>query len=50
MPELDLEVLAAGLASAAESWVDKLVAEQVASALANQDSTLWGAQAQHPTQ
>jgi glucose-6-phosphate isomerase len=46
MSELDVDVLAAGLAGAAEAWVDKLVAERVASALANQDPTLWGAQAQ----
>lgn len=46
MSQLTVEILAAGLASAAESWVDKLVAEQVASALARQDPTLWGPQAQ----
>src|SRR5947209_2748328 len=46
MPELHVDVLAAGLAGAAKSWVDKLVAERVASALANQDPTLWGVQAQ----
>src|SRR5437764_7195100 len=46
MPQLDVDILATSLASAAEAWVDKLVAERVASALANQDPTLWGAQAQ----
>jgi glucose-6-phosphate isomerase len=46
MPELDVDILATGLAGAAESWVHKLVAERVASALADQDPTLWGPQAQ----
>jgi len=46
MPQLDVDILATGLAGAAESWVDKLVAERVASALAHQDPTLWGPQAQ----
>jgi glucose-6-phosphate isomerase len=46
MPELKVDIVAASLASAAESWVDKLVAERVAAALADQDSTLWGRQAQ----
>jgi glucose-6-phosphate isomerase len=46
MPGLPVDILASGLAGAAQSWVDKLVAEQVASALGNQDSTLWGPQAQ----
>jgi glucose-6-phosphate isomerase len=46
MPQLDVDILATSLASAAEAWVDKLVAERVASALAHQDPTLWGAQAQ----
>ncbi|MGH3852596.1 MAG: glucose-6-phosphate isomerase [Pseudonocardiaceae bacterium] len=35
-----------GLAGAAQAWVDKLVAERVASALASQDPTLWGPAAQ----
>ncbi|MEO7195673.1 MAG: glucose-6-phosphate isomerase [Pseudonocardiaceae bacterium] len=34
------------LVGAAQTWVDKLVAERVASALASQDSTLWGPGAQ----
>jgi glucose-6-phosphate isomerase len=45
MTQLDVDILATGLAGTAESWVDKLVAEQVASALARQDPTLWGPQA-----
>ncbi|MGH3824293.1 MAG: glucose-6-phosphate isomerase [Pseudonocardiaceae bacterium] len=45
MSQLTVDILAASLAAAAESWVDKLVAEQVASALAQQDPTLWGPQA-----
>ncbi len=46
MSQLTVDILAAGLAGAAESWVDKLVAERVASALADQDPALWGPQAQ----
>ncbi|HYZ38796.1 MAG TPA: glucose-6-phosphate isomerase [Pseudonocardiaceae bacterium] len=46
MPELTVDILATGLAGTAQSWVDKLVAERVASALGNQDPTLWGPQAQ----
>jgi glucose-6-phosphate isomerase len=46
MPELTVDILATGLAGAAQSWVDKLVAERVASALGSQDPTLWGPQAQ----
>jgi glucose-6-phosphate isomerase len=46
MSQLNVEILATGLAGAAESWVDKLVAERVASALATQDPTLWGPQAE----
>ncbi len=46
MSQLNVDILAAGVAGAAESWVDKLVAERVASALADQDPTLWGPQAQ----
>ncbi|MGH3695560.1 MAG: glucose-6-phosphate isomerase [Pseudonocardiaceae bacterium] len=45
MSQLNVDILATGLAGAAESWVDKLVAERVASALADQDPTLWGPQA-----
>jgi hypothetical protein len=46
MPELKVDIVAASLASTAESWVDKLVAERVAAAPANQDPTLWGRQVQ----
>jgi glucose-6-phosphate isomerase len=46
MPDLNVDILAAGLAGSAQAWVDKLVAEQVASALAQEDPTLWGPQAQ----
>jgi glucose-6-phosphate isomerase len=46
MSQLTVDILAAGMDSATESWVDKLVAERVASALANQDPTLWGPQAE----
>jgi glucose-6-phosphate isomerase len=46
MPELKVDIVAGRLDSAAESWLDKLVAERVASALANQDLTLWGRPAQ----
>jgi glucose-6-phosphate isomerase len=45
MSELTVDILAAGLAAVAESWVDKLVAEQVASALVHRDPSLWGPQA-----
>jgi glucose-6-phosphate isomerase len=45
MAALTVDILTAGVASAAESWVDKLVAERIASALASQDPTLWGPQA-----
>ncbi|MGH3717742.1 MAG: glucose-6-phosphate isomerase [Pseudonocardiaceae bacterium] len=38
--------MAPGLMGAAQAWVDKLVADQVASGLAGQDPTLWGPQAQ----
>jgi glucose-6-phosphate isomerase len=46
MSQFNVDILATALAGAAESWVDKLAAERVASALANQDPTLWGPQAQ----
>ncbi|MDQ4102562.1 MAG: glucose-6-phosphate isomerase, partial [Actinomycetota bacterium] len=46
MSELTVGIRLPGLAGAAESWADKLVAERVASALASQDPTLWGPQAQ----
>ncbi|MGH3826437.1 MAG: hypothetical protein ACRDQX_04580, partial [Pseudonocardiaceae bacterium] len=38
--------VAPALAGAVQAWVDKLVAERVASALASQDPTLWGPEAQ----
>ncbi len=46
MPQLTVDLHAPGLAGTTVSWVDKLVAERVASALASQDPTLWGPQAQ----
>ncbi|MDQ3760161.1 MAG: glucose-6-phosphate isomerase [Actinomycetota bacterium] len=46
MSQLAVDIRATSLAGAADSWVDKLVAERVASALAKQDPTLWGPQAQ----
>lgn len=46
MSQLTVDLLSAALSGAAESWLDKLVAEQVASALSHQDPTLWGPQAQ----
>jgi glucose-6-phosphate isomerase len=47
MSPLNVDILTAGLAGAAESWVDKLTEERVASALASQDPALWGPRAQH---
>ncbi|MGH3787159.1 MAG: glucose-6-phosphate isomerase [Pseudonocardiaceae bacterium] len=46
MAQLAVELRTPGLAGATESWVDKLVAERVASALTDQDPTLWGPQAE----
>lgn len=50
MSQLTVEVLATGRAGEGQMWVqplvDKLVEDQVASALANQDPTLWGPRAQ----
>jgi glucose-6-phosphate isomerase len=47
MSQLTVDVRASsGVAREGQALVDKLVAEQVASALANQDPTLWGPQAQ----
>jgi glucose-6-phosphate isomerase len=50
MSQLTVEIRSPGGAGAAQAWVaplvDKLVDEQVASALANQDPTLWGPAAQ----
>ncbi len=44
--QLTVDIRSPSVAGAAQAWVDKLVAEQVASALANQDPTLWGPRAQ----
>ncbi|MGH3831430.1 MAG: glucose-6-phosphate isomerase [Pseudonocardiaceae bacterium] len=44
--ELSHVDMAPALAGAAQAWVDKLVTERVASALASQDPTLWGPTAQ----
>lgn len=41
-----VDILSPGLAGAAQAWVDKLIADKVASALARQDQTLWGPKAQ----
>ncbi|MGH3936478.1 MAG: glucose-6-phosphate isomerase, partial [Pseudonocardiaceae bacterium] len=46
MSQLAVDISSPSLATAAQSWVDKLVAEQVASALSRQDPTLWGPRAQ----
>ncbi|MGH3751423.1 MAG: glucose-6-phosphate isomerase [Pseudonocardiaceae bacterium] len=46
MPQLTVDIHSPGLAREAGSLVGKLVAERVASALARQDPTLWGPQAQ----
>lgn len=45
MARLGVDIRDARLAGAAQGWVDKLVADRVASALAKQDPTLWGPQA-----
>jgi glucose-6-phosphate isomerase len=45
-PQHAVDILSAGVAGATQALVDNLVAEQVASALASQDPTLWGSQAQ----
>lgn len=44
MPELEVDIVAGSLASAAESWVDKLVAERVA-----QTTFGWGPRFLHST-
>jgi glucose-6-phosphate isomerase len=44
--QLAVEIHSPAVTAAAQAWVDKLVTEQVASALAHQDPTLWGPQAQ----
>jgi Phosphoglucose isomerase len=46
MSQLAVDIRSPSLATATQSWVDKLVEEQVASALARQDPTLWGPPAQ----
>jgi glucose-6-phosphate isomerase len=46
MSKVTVDIRSAGMAGATEALVDNLVAERVASALANQDPTLWGPQAQ----
>ncbi|MDQ4094214.1 MAG: glucose-6-phosphate isomerase, partial [Actinomycetota bacterium] len=46
MSQLAVDVRSAALAAQAQSCVDKLVEQQVASALADQDPTLWGPQAE----
>jgi glucose-6-phosphate isomerase len=45
MPELTVDIRSARLVAEADSLVDKLVADHIASALAAQDPTLWGPQA-----
>ena len=44
MARLSVDIRDARLAGAVQAWVDKLVADRVASALAQQDPTLWGPQ------
>jgi glucose-6-phosphate isomerase len=46
MSQLTVDICSPGLAGEVGPLVDKLVAERVASALARQDPTLWGPQAQ----
>jgi len=46
MSQLTVDICSPGLAGEAEPLVDKLIAERVASALARQDPTLWGPQAE----
>src|ERR687894_251305 len=46
MPQLAVDIRSPALAAQARSSLDKLVEQQVASALAGQDPTLWGPQAQ----
>ncbi|MGQ0718315.1 MAG: glucose-6-phosphate isomerase [Pseudonocardiales bacterium] len=46
MPQLAVEIRFPGLAGETGLLVDKLIAERVASALARQDPTLWGPQAE----
>jgi glucose-6-phosphate isomerase len=46
MPQLAVDIRSSALAAQARSSLDKLVEQQVASALAGQDPTLWGPQAE----
>src|SRR5918998_5117453 len=46
MPQLAVDIRSPALAAQARSSLDKLVEQQVASALAGQDPTLWGPQAE----
>jgi glucose-6-phosphate isomerase len=45
MARLGVDIRDTRLAGAAQAWVDKLVADRVASALVQQDPTLWGPRA-----
>src|SRR5919112_5911530 len=46
MPQLAVDIHSPALAAPAQFFVDKLVEQQVASALVSQDPTLWGPQAE----
>src|SRR6476661_5451747 len=46
MTQLAIDIRCTGVVGATQALVDNLVAERVASALANQDPTLWGPRAQ----
>ncbi|MGH3779741.1 MAG: glucose-6-phosphate isomerase [Pseudonocardiaceae bacterium] len=46
MPKLTVDIRSSSVAAAAEFLVDRLVEERVASALTDQDPTLWGPRAQ----
>lgn len=46
MPRLTVDIRSSSVAAALEFLVDRLVEERVASALTNQDPTLWGPQAE----
>ncbi len=46
MTQLAIDIRCTGVAGATQALVDNLVAERVASALANQDPTLWGPRSQ----
>ncbi|HEY2765360.1 MAG TPA: glucose-6-phosphate isomerase [Pseudonocardiaceae bacterium] len=47
MPELTVDIRSSGSAEEAGSLIEKLVAERVASTLAERDPTLWGPRAEH---